>query len=249
MTHIVRPGNLGFDRLATLSLGKGAFQLACWIVLGLNLALGGNARSEIPVFVRHTFVGTNFFVPFRPNTTQWLQLETSSDLRSWTVLVSLATGSSEQIITYGDDTAGASGIRFYRISYPSSTLDRSRAIWREQYPAVHRYRLLRVGPPTASTGNISKIIAGTVTVNAGRKEVTEVTVNSEPSLEFSPQDFPTIDELFDMLAEAGAQGVRLVWARFDPGRGFPFLCFFDQPPLPGGRVSFLISDFTVLPDS
>ena len=86
-----------------------------------------------------------------------------------------------------------------------------------------------------------------MTVREGQKTVTDMEVNSQPAAEFDPADFPTVDELFDLLAEAATVGVRLVWVTYDLDRAFPLRCLIDrQGSADGSLVRYELSDLAPL---
>jgi hypothetical protein len=225
---------------------KARFLVSASAGLWLASTVAGQQQPELE-FIRGTFVGENFFVTFRPNTTQWMRLEISSDLSSWTELVSIATTNLAGAVLYGDDTAQRAGRRFYRITYPSRVLEEAHSLWQAQNLDAYRFQLRRVGPPSDRSSTIPVVLTGTVTVRAGQKTVTDVEVNFQPAAEFNPADFPTVAEMFDLLAEAATGGVRLVWARYDPNRGFPLRCLIDrQGSADGSLVRYELSDLAPL---
>ena len=175
-----------------------------------------------PEFIRYTFTGENFFLAFDPITNQWMRVGVSSDLNSWTELVNIITTNDYSPAIYVDDSANAASRRFYRASAPGTTVEQARTLWESQNLDSYRFHLKHTSFSRAL------VFTGTITVTNGAKTVVEVTVSGEPTTEFDPDDFPTVEELFDLLDEAANPGVRLAWTQYDTNWGFPLRCHFDN---------------------
>jgi len=220
------------------------------VVIGLALSFGSavqaqsQAQSERPWFIRQVFIGENFVLAVAdPITNEWMRIEVSSDLVSWAGLVNFATTNQLSPFIYGDDTASAVARRFYRISAPGTSVEQARTLWKSQNVSSYSFSLQH------TFVGMGRIFRGKVMVRNGKKTVTDVTLNGEPVIEFDPDDFPTIEELFDLLEGAANQGVRSVWVRYEGHRGFPCRCLIDNRDSPGSFdiSEYRLSDFQIAP--
>jgi hypothetical protein len=101
-------------------------------------------------------------------------------------------------------------------------LEANRKLWESKGPAsyVFDYRVVCYCPPQVTR-------AVTITVENG--EVVGVTYvdSGEPVDLYEPGDYPTVDDLFDEIESALAQGPHWVRAEYDTPLGYPTDVFID----------------------
>ena len=154
---------------------------------------------------------------------QWMGIEVSLDLRSWKEIGNLMTNNRFGLITFVDETAEGDGPRFYRIRVPGTSVDQARALWESQNPRSYHFRLrYTVWEPKKVE------YEALVSVKNGQKRVYQVTQGGRPTSDYDPNDFPTIEELFDRLELAVFRAARQVQVQYDPQRGFPVRCLIDD---------------------
>ena len=96
--------------------------------------------ERAPQFVRHTRVEAGFFTAFYAMSTQWVSLQASSDLITWTNLIHFSTGKTNPI-PFVDETAGAAEHRFYRVRSPGMSVDQAQELWHDQGLQDYHYRI------------------------------------------------------------------------------------------------------------
>ena len=212
--------------------------------IALSLSLGNaEANADLSSITRLAFVGNDVFVAFAPQTTNWVALEASADLSTWTEVADVATTNSGTFFT--DQAAALSTCRFYRLRQPGTTADDARAKWPTDTNLSYQFQLIRV----AYTGSVS-VLTATVTVTAGQKIISNAQANGQSIAQPDPADFPSVEDLFAALRSAQQTGCRQVWAIYDPVLGYPVECVIDQrvpapPPETGQVVRYSISGLTV----
>jgi hypothetical protein len=215
------------------------------LFIALSLSLGNTeAKADLSSITRLAFVGNDVFVVFTPQTTNWVALEASDDLSTWTEVADVATTNSGTFFV--DQAAALSPCRFYRLRQPGTTADDARAMWPTDTNLNYQFQLIRV----TYTGFVS-LLTATVTVTAGQKIISNAQANGQPIAQPDPADFPSVEELFAALRSAQQMGCRQVWAIYDPVLRYPVECIIDQrvaafPPQAGGQVDhYLISGLKV----
>mgnify|MGYP001547304783 CR=1 FL=1 len=211
--------------------------------VALSLSLGNAEAGDLPSITRLAFVGDDVFVAFTPQTTNWIALEASDDLSTWTEVADVATTNSET--SFVDEAAALSPQHFYRLRQPGTTVDEARAKWPTNTNLSYQFQLMCV----SDTGSFS-VLTATVTVTAGQKTISNAQENGEPIAEVDPADFPSVEELFSALKNAQQAGCRETWAIYNPALGYPVKCVIDQrvaapPPETGQIISYSISGLTV----
>lgn len=150
----------------------------------------------------------------RPHSSNWVLLETSSDLVSWQPVVNLlTTNSSGPFVDYPPTN---SFIRFYRARLPGVTAAQALSSWQTVRPAHYQYLFQN---SKLDAGGV--LFAGTVTISNGVKSVSAVTANGFPTTTYDPADFLTPEEVFTQIAGAELQGVKLAHATYDEQWSFP----------------------------
>ena len=176
----------------------------------------------------------------KPSSTNWVTLETSSDLTAWDTSLELFTTNDMYFYESSADATNSARC-FYRVRRPGRTataeaLER----WESSKPGSYSYTFA----DTTST----RILWGTVIVTEGVKTVTNsyvhvfstTTTNSNPSLVLS------VDDLFDLLSDVQTRGVVQAKLTYDETWGFPSKIYLMQWPVQESWIS--IRDFKKLPD-
>jgi len=212
-------------------------------VIALSLSSGNAEAGALPSINRLAFVGDDVFVGFAPQTTNWVAVEASGDLATWTEVADVATTNGET--AFVDAAAALSPHRFYRLRQPGTTVDEARAKWPTNTNLSYQFQLICV----RDTGSFT-VLTATVTVTAGQKTISNAQADGQPIAEPDPADFPSVEELFSVLNSAQQTGCRETWAIYDPVLGYPVKCVIDQrvaapPPESGQVVSYSISGLTV----
>ena len=88
---------------------------------------GTRSQADDLRIVNKAFVGTDLFVGFVPDTTNWISIESSPDLLSWTNIASVATTNNATVFV--DEDAAAAGTRFYRLRQPGFGVEDAEAKW------------------------------------------------------------------------------------------------------------------------
>lgn len=197
--------------------------LARAVILSWALLFSSNGvvcRADEPVFVNRAFIGENFFVGLFPNTTQWLSLEGSFDLKTWTNVASVATTNAVTIIH--DPDARAYPQRFYRLRSPGFSVEDAEAKWDSQIDGAYQFSLEhRVG---------LQVFTGMVTITNGQKRITDAAVNGQPLEEPDPAVYLSVEEMFTLLREAQLVGCHRVAAIYEVSLGYPTWCVVEHPP-------------------
>ena len=182
---------------------------------------------------------------------QWMVLEASSDLNSWTELVHVLFTKPEFRPPaptvhnwYYDSQAGTLPRRFYRVRVPGRSVEQARKLWESQKMRSYRFHILYTEWRSGSLppyGIYS--FEGDIIMIDGKKEIhVEDTIGMlGPSI--NPNDFPSIEGLFDLIDRYTQVPGIAIWVWYDPEFGFPYRCEIDA----GVLIQYTISDFSVLP--
>jgi hypothetical protein len=205
--------------------------------------VSASGQFKAPEFVNYARISdTNFAVAYNAFTTNsWTRVEVSSNLISWQPIMNLFTSRTNSI-PCSDVHTGGKAICFYRVVVPGTTVEQARTIWQSQNITNYRYHL--IGESGGTGGVSAKYFSGTVTVQNGVKTITDATDpvhNSEPVPNPDPADFPTFDEMFDLLEQGLDSGSPHLQAHYDPVRGYPLHCFVYAP-----RFALEVTSFEVL---
>lgn len=190
-------------------------------MLALAAFLTVPARGEEPPeMIRASRIQDFVGIAFRPGSTNWVQLEASSDLRYWTPVVQVAA--QVAAVLYVDVEAANQSHRFFRTRAPGISLDVARALWNDAGITNYVFRFERISqlPPY--------LYSALVTVRQGVKQISEAVADGVSVAAPDPSLFPAVSELFDELAQAKRDGIRQVWVTFDPVSAFPARCTLDR---------------------
>jgi hypothetical protein len=200
-------------------------------------------QAETFEFTEVSFFGESLILQLRPPTGKWAVVERSADLSTWSPWLHLITTKSQGI--YQDQIAKRQPMRFYRIRAPGMDVAQARMKWLEEKVERYRFRFER-----QSRASQFFRLSGLVTVRNGQKTISEVRSWSQPVMDFDPEEFPTVDELFARLDRALQKGVRQAWMIYDERRGYPTEGLIDNlstsPDSPGGDLfGFWLTEFTL----
>jgi hypothetical protein len=220
--------------------------MRCFLLsIALSLSLvNTEAKADLPSITRLAFVDNDAFVAFAPQTTNWVALEASDDLSTWSEVADIATTNSGTFFV--DQGMALSPCRFYRLRQPGTTVDDAGAKWPTKTNLSYQFQLMRVN----LTGAVS-VLTATVTVTAGQKVISNAQDDGQPIAQPDPADFPSVEELFAALKSAQQTGCRQVLAIYDQVLGYPVECFIDQrvaaypPEAAGQAVHYSISGLKV----
>jgi hypothetical protein len=202
------------------------------------------ARADLPSITRLAFVGSDVFVAFTPQTTNWVALEASDDLSRWTEVADIATTNSGTFSV--DHGTVHPPCRFYRLRQSGTSVDEARAKWPTNANLSYQFQLTRVN----LTGAMS-VLTATVTVTAGQKVISNAQADGQPIAQPDPADFPSVEELLGALKSAQQEGCRWIWTIYDQSLGYPVECVIDQsvpaypPEADGQAVHYFISGLQV----
>jgi hypothetical protein len=191
---------------------------------GLSAILALPAAGDEPppplAIVRGTFVGSSFVLELRRTTPEWFALERSEELRSWTVLGNAAA--ADENPGFIDLGATERPRAFYRLRAPAMSPAGALAIWMAIPKVEYQYRLERLGvfPP--------RVLTGTVAVRGATKTISNAEADFLPVSDPDPALFPSVEELFDELERARADGIRQVWVLYDAVLAFPERVTLDR---------------------
>jgi len=181
------------------------------------VGLGGAAvLGQAPEVILHPIsrIPESVLLSIRPHTTSWVLLEASPDLATWHAVANvLTTNSSVPFVDYPGSNAL---VRFYRVRSPGVTVAEALSSWQARRPTHYQYSFQNT---KLETGGV--ILVATVTISNGVKTLTNVTANGFPTTTFDPADFLTPDEVFSLISEVEAHGVKLAHVTYDESWGFP----------------------------
>ena len=169
-------------------------------------------------------------------TNQWMALEVSSDLTSWTDLAQLFTA-KHSYVYIDDDNPPEIPRRFYRVRVPGVSVAQARARWESQRIENYRFQIYSWDGPV--------VYEAQVTIMNGKKEISDVKIYQGLPVDFSPDIVPTIDDIFDWLEMASHENPVMLRAQYDPQLGFPYRCIILSRSFP--PLDMLIFDFAPLP--
>jgi hypothetical protein len=223
----------------------------CVLCVLLVVLRQGSAFGETPELRLSRIIpmSDGFGLVFAPEPAEWVVLEKSSDLREWSELVNYKSRVQSELFI--DSISPEVTHRFYRLRTPGKSIAEMRARWEAQNLKRYQYRVMRiiqgVVPPQQGSG--PGFFSGTLTVFDGEKTLTWEPESDTPG----PEDFPTIDELFDWLgmAEADERQLRHMWVVYDHEYGFPseariYLYLNPENPLDYYMTRIQISGFTLI---
>lgn len=207
------------------------------------LGMGGVAASgQTPEVVLHPISSIPESVPLsiRPHTTNWVLLERSSDLATWHPVANVLT--TNRTVPFVDYPGSNVLVRFYRARSPGVSTAGALSSWQTNEPVHYRYSFQTV----KFDASRAVIFKATVTISNTVKTVTNVTANDFPTATFEPVDFLTPDEVFNVILDVEARGVRLAHVTYDERRGFPAtVMVLHGTGIP--MTDYRISEFTELP--
>jgi hypothetical protein len=217
------------------------------LALALGLSVGNTeARADLPSITRLAFEGSGVFVAFAPQTTNWVAIEASPNLSTWTEVGNVATTNIETFFV--DQQAALPPYQFYRLRQAGTTVDEARSRWPTNTNLSYEFQSTAL--TAGVTGAVSAVTA-TVTVAAGQKVISNAQANGQPIAQPNPDDFPSVQELFAALESARQTGCRQTWVIYDSVLGYPVECFIDRraaanPAASGGQaVQYFISGLKV----
>ena len=149
-----------------------------------------------------------------PRSTNWVTLESSSDLIAWHPTVELLT--TNATIPYEFTPATNTAMRFYRVRHPGTPAAEALARWSSLKPESYKYTFSETRP--------SRTLWGTVIVSDGVKTVTNsfvyefstMTTNLNAALVLS------VEDIFDLLSDMETHGVQQEENILRPHLGFSF---------------------------
>jgi len=187
--------------------------------------------------------GDQVQLPVVPSGTTDFAIETSVDLQHWQTVRNYHINRAD-IVTVPDTVsdAGAQSSRFYRLRIPGDLVDDELARWKAHLISSYRFHY------EPRIGFCNCITEATVTVEGGVVvSVTDaVRASGDPEPSPNPNDFPTIEALFEQIKTAEANtGFAWVGVQYDPELSFPGeMAYWTLPDLPHG---FVVSKFERLP--
>jgi hypothetical protein len=193
---------------------KGFVLMLLWALANV-LSISGQGSVETLEFGRYDFVSTNFAVAVVKSGEGWVQLQVSSDLKTWTERGNILTANSSYLFI--DVNAREAPQRFYRWRAPGVSIAEGRARWQATAPAQYSFRLRLVELRTASNRAQHAI----VTIRNGTKTVTEITDVLDPENP-GAGEFPSIEELFSLAGETfTANDFTVLHINYNLDEGFP----------------------------
>ncbi len=173
-------------------------------------------------FVKSGFVGEAFFLGLVPETHQWLTVEVSTNLVTWTALAHLST--TNHVTEFVDTEVAREPKRFYRLRQPGMTLAEAEAIWLQGAIDGYQFHIQHVRSYARPA-----VLDAVVTVRAGKKQVSDVLADGERPIEtVDSSELPMISELFERLKQAQAPGCWRVAVIYDSIRGYPSWCVMER---------------------
>lgn len=122
-------------------------------------------------------------------------------------------------------------------------LERNRELWGSDGPASYDfdYGVVCYCPPQVTR-------AVRITVEDDGVVAATYVDSGEPVDPFDPEDFPTVDDLFDEIESALAENPYRVQAEYDPQLGYPTHVFFDfEENIADEEWGFVVSRFASSP--
>ncbi len=218
---------------------RGGLGLAPWMLLAL-----ATGAAELPRMLRITPIQRSMGIAFATGTTEWVGLESSEDLRTWTPVVEVAAQTDS--VLYVDVEPSVRAARMFRVRAPGVGLVEARARWDAARAANYTLVFERLSPTPPFQ------LSARVTVRDGTKEVTDLVADGVPMTEVEPFLFLTVEELFAELEQARSEPIRQVWVTYDPVLGFPARCTLDRRSGPtsslNGVAQYRITNLVVLPN-
>ncbi len=212
---------------------------ASWLLALVNYAEIA-ARGQAPEIMLHASsqIPQSVALSIRPYSTNWVLLETSTDLASWQPIVNLLTTNSTG--PFVDYPPGNSLVRFYRARRPGVMVAGALGSWQSIRPPQYQYLFQNTKFDAGGT-----VLSGTVTISNGVKTVSGVTANGFPTTSYDSTDFPTPEEVFAMIMAVESQGVKLAHVTYDPEWSFPArVAIVSSNPTP--ITNYRMSDFVAL---
>lgn len=192
-------------------------------LMALVWAVDSETRSyaENLCIVNQAFVGRNFIIGFTLSSEAWLSIQRSGDGLTWTEIGSVA--STNEVSVFVDEEARAISNGYYRIRQPGFTVEEAEAKWRSRPGTNYQFLLQR--------GRLSdqpSILRGTVVVSGDDKSVFKAEADGELLPEPNRGEFPSIEEIFNMLKQAQQSGCWRVAVTYHPELGYPVWCSVER---------------------
>jgi hypothetical protein len=172
-------------------------------------------------FTQRAFVGKDFFLGYVLNTPDWVSVEASDDLLTWTPVASVA--STNSVTMFLDQGADAHALRFYRLKHPGVAVEDLEPLWQSHSASGYRCEVQHVrthGPPY--------LLTATVTVVGGQKTISGAEADGQPLEQPDSLDFPSVEEVFAALKQAQEAGCRRVAMTYDAADGHPVWCVIER---------------------
>lgn len=181
-----------------------------------------------PKWVKGSFIGTAFVLSFLPETDDWVGIEWTHDSVTWHDLVQVAATSAATI--YADLDARARPYRAYRLRSPGRRSTDAAQAWENRAWRNYQFHIDRISsvPPFLAQADVE--------LRDGEKFLAGIVLDGFPVEEGDPEYFPAVEELFNRLEQARADGARQVWVTYDGALGFPASCTLDLRGLETGSV-------------
>jgi hypothetical protein len=207
------------------------------LVLAIVLTMSAHGQPpELQLARRYASGEVSLIVS--PRSTNWVTLESSSDLIAWHSTVELLT--TNATIPYEFTPATNAAMRFYRVRHPGTPAAEALARWSSLKPESYRYTFSETRP--------SRTLWGTVIVSDGVKTVSNsfvyefstMTTNLNADLVLS------VEDMFDLLSDMETHGIQQAETTYDRTWGFPYHVYRVYWPAFISR--FTIRDFEELSD-
>lgn len=209
----------------------------------LAWALAGGAYGQTtPTFTKRAFIGSDYVLGFVLNTSDWISVEATDDLSTWTPIASVAT--TNDVTVFTDENALEGPLRIYRIRHPGVAVEDLEPLWQSVSASGYRCEVQHVrthAPPY--------LLTATVTVVGGQKTISDAEADGQPLDQPDSLDFPSVEEMFAALKQAQEAGCRRVAMTYDAADGRPVWCVIEQliAVYPGKATDqFRISNLTYL---
>jgi hypothetical protein len=192
-------------------------------LLALVWAIDSETRSyaENLCIVNQAFVGRNFFIGFTLSSEAWLSIQRSGDGLTWTEIGSVA--STNEVSVFVDEEARATSNGYYRLRQPGFTVEEAEAKWRSRPGRDYQFLLQRGRLPGQPS-----ILRGTVVVTGDEKSILGAEADGHLLPEPDPTEFPSVEELFNILKRAQQSGCWRVAATYHPELGYPVWCGIER---------------------
>jgi hypothetical protein len=192
-------------------------------LVALVWAMNSETRSyaENLRIVKQAFVGRNFFIGFTLSSEAWLSIQRSGDALTWTDIGSVASTNGSTVFV--DEEARAVSNSYYRLRQPGFTVEEADAKWRSRPGINYRFQLERGRLPDQPS-----ILRGTVVVTGDDKSILEAEADGDLLPEPDPREFPSIEEIFNMLKQAQQSGCWRVAVTYHPELGYPIWCGIER---------------------